>query len=181
MTLLLGLIRLFFLASNSSTFESKYRVVPFGQFTRNLSNKSQKIVLADADGNIIDSEEYFDAAPWPTTPDGGGSYVKLISTALDNNLASSWETTTSDALSRDSFADTSSVLIYPNPVEKVLTIQAGMPMTEVKIFNRLSALVQVIKVISDVISMDLIFYSSGVYFVKLYSEEGFTSLKIIKN
>jgi hypothetical protein len=30
-------------------------MTPFGQFTRNLSNKSQKIVLADAYGNTIDS------------------------------------------------------------------------------------------------------------------------------
>jgi hypothetical protein len=37
--------------------------VAFGQFFRNLSNKSQKIVLADADGDIIDSVEYFDSAP----------------------------------------------------------------------------------------------------------------------
>jgi hypothetical protein len=36
-------------------------MAPFGQFTRNLSNKSQKIVLADAYGNTIDSVEYFDA------------------------------------------------------------------------------------------------------------------------
>jgi hypothetical protein len=33
-------------------------MTPFGQFTRNLSNKSQKIVLADAYGNTIDSVEY---------------------------------------------------------------------------------------------------------------------------
>jgi hypothetical protein len=32
-------------------------MTPFGQFTRNLSNKSQKIVLADAYGNTIDSVE----------------------------------------------------------------------------------------------------------------------------
>lgn len=75
----------------------------FGQFFRNLSNKSQKIVLADADGNIIDSVEYFDSAPWPTSPDGGGTYLKLISTSLDNNLASSWEASTDDTLSTDSF------------------------------------------------------------------------------
>jgi hypothetical protein len=48
-------------------------MTPFGQFTRNLSNKSQKIVLADAYGNTIDSVEYFDADPWPTSADGGGT------------------------------------------------------------------------------------------------------------
>jgi hypothetical protein len=63
-------------------------MTPFGQFTRNLSNKSQKIVLADAYGNTIDSVEYFDADPWPTSADGGGTYLDLVNTALDNNIAS---------------------------------------------------------------------------------------------
>ncbi|MGO4905904.1 CotH kinase family protein [Flavobacterium sp. W20_MBD1_R3] len=169
-----------YLSSNSSAFQSKYGVVPFGQFTRNLSNKSQKIVLADADGNTIDSVEYFDAAPWPTTPDGGGAYLKLISTALDNNVASSWEATTSDALSRDSFAEASSLLIYPNPVSDIVTIHASTPMSEIKIFNILGALVQEIKVANNLVDMDLSTYSSGIYFVKIYNEEGYTSRKIIK-
>jgi hypothetical protein len=169
-----------FLTSNNTTFQSKYGVVPFGQFTRNLSNKSQKIVLADADGNIIDSVEYFDAAPWPTTPDGGGTYLKLISTALDNNLASSWEATTSDALSRDSFADAPSLLIYPNPVTNVVTIHTSMPMSGIKVFNILGALVQEIKVTSETASMDLSSYSSGMYFITVYNEDGLTTRKIIK-
>jgi hypothetical protein len=46
-----------YLASNNSVFQNKYGMTPFGQFTRNLSNKSQKIVLADAYGNTIDSVE----------------------------------------------------------------------------------------------------------------------------
>jgi predicted NBD/HSP70 family sugar kinase len=48
-----------------------------------------KIVLADAYGNTIDSVEYFDADPWPTSADGGGTYLDLVN-ALDNNIASSW-------------------------------------------------------------------------------------------
>lgn len=103
-----------FLISNVNAFQSKYEVVPLGKLPRNISNKFQKNALADADGNIIDSVEYFDTAPWPTTPDGGGSYLKLISTSLDNNLASSWEATTSDALFRDSFDSESSLVIYLN-------------------------------------------------------------------
>jgi hypothetical protein len=45
----------------------------------------KKIVLADAYGNTIDSVEYFDADPWPTSADGGGTYLDLVNTALDNN------------------------------------------------------------------------------------------------
>jgi hypothetical protein len=34
-------------------------------------------------------QSYFDADPWPTSADGGGTYLDLVNTALDNN-ASSW-------------------------------------------------------------------------------------------
>jgi hypothetical protein len=67
-----------YLASNSTVFQNKYGMTPFGQFTRNLSNKSQKIVLADAYGNTIDSVEYFDLDP--TSADGGGTYLDLVNT-----------------------------------------------------------------------------------------------------
>ncbi|RKS90371.1 putative secreted protein (Por secretion system target) [Flavobacterium limicola] len=169
-----------YLASNSATFQSKYGEVPFGQFTRNLSNKSQKIVLADADGNIIDSVEYFDSAPWPTTPDGGGTYLKLISTALDNNLASSWEATSSDALSRDSFADVSSLALYPNPIVDKLTISAAKPITEVQLYTILGYLIKDIKTNSASINVDMSSFSTGIYFIKVQNEDGFTTRKIIK-
>lgn len=169
-----------FLTSNNTTFQNKYGIVPFGQFVRNLSNKSQKIVLADADGNIIDSVEYFDAAPWPTTPDGGGTYLDLISTTLDNNLASSWVATNNDTLANHSFLASSTLTIYPNPVSNTLLIQASKPMTGVKMFNILGALVHEIKTDSENINMDLSAYSSGIYFLTIYNDEGFTSRKIIK-
>ena len=58
------------LASNSGSFKAFYGTTPYGQFTRNLSDKSQKIVLADAFGNTIDAVEYTDSTPWPAEADG---------------------------------------------------------------------------------------------------------------
>jgi CotH kinase protein/Lamin Tail Domain len=82
-----------YLAANATVFQTKNGIAPFGQYSRNLSNTSQNIVLADAFGNIIDRVEYSDTTPWPTAADGNGSYLQLISTNLDNNLASSWVAT----------------------------------------------------------------------------------------
>lgn len=169
-----------FLTSNNTTFQNKYGIVPFGQFIRNLSNKSQKIILADADGNIIDSVEYFDAAPWPTTPDGGGTYLDLISTTLDNNVASSWVATNNDTLSNPSFLASSTLTIYPNPVSNVLRIETSKPMSGVKMFNVLGALVYEVKTDSENVNMDLSAHSSGIYFITIYNEDGFTNRKIIK-
>jgi len=79
------------LASSSGTFKQFYGFAPFGQYTRSLSNKSQKLVLADAFGNIIDAVEYTDSAPWPKEADGNGSYLELKDLNSDNSLASNWK------------------------------------------------------------------------------------------
>jgi hypothetical protein len=73
----------------------------------------KKIVLADAYGNTIDSVEYFDADPWPTSADGGGTYLDLVNTALDNN---SFKLGKNDnTLTTQSFY-LRPLTIYPNPV-----------------------------------------------------------------
>ena len=71
---------------------------PFGQFTHCLSNKSQKLVLADAFGNVIDMVEYTDHLPWPISADGYGSFLELVDLNSDNSLATNWKE--SDQLSR---------------------------------------------------------------------------------
>ena len=77
------------LAGNSQVFKSKYNVAPFGQFTRNLSNKGENLVLVDCFGNIIDNVYYSDTIPWPNA-DGNGYYLKLITPDLDNNDPANW-------------------------------------------------------------------------------------------
>ncbi|MBE9464510.1 CotH kinase family protein [Dyadobacter subterraneus] len=84
------------LASNSAKFNTVYAKSAFGQYTRNLSNKSQKLVLSDAFGNTIDVVEYFDSAPWPTSADGGGKSLELKEPNLDNSLASNWQASSAD-------------------------------------------------------------------------------------
>ncbi|MCF0070064.1 CotH kinase family protein [Dyadobacter sp. CY261] len=78
------------IASKSAVFASKYGKQAFGQFTRNLSNKSQKLTLSDAFGNIIDQVEYLDSAPWPATADGGGKSLELLNPSSDNTNGENW-------------------------------------------------------------------------------------------
>jgi hypothetical protein len=169
-----------YLASNSVAFQAKYGIAPFGQFIRNLSNSSQKIVLADGFGNTIDSVEYFDAAPWPIAADGAGSYLQLISTTLDNNLASSWIASSNNVLSSTSFDETTTIDIYPNPVTHFLNIHTTKPMCGIKIFDISGKLIYDLKQKSDTINTDWSNYSNGVYFISIYDENGFITKKIIK-
>jgi hypothetical protein len=170
-----------FLTSNSTAFQTKYGLSAFGQFTRNLSNSSQKIVLADGFGNTIDSVEYLDASPWPIEADGTGSYLQLISTSLDNNLASNWIASTNNNLSTSTSTLESSIIsIYPNPVTHFLNIQANEPMSGIKIFDASGKLIYDLKQKSNTLNTDWSKFSNGIYFVVIYTEKGFTTKKVIK-
>jgi hypothetical protein len=169
-----------FLASNPTTFKAKYGITAFGQFTRNLSNSSQKLVLADGFGNTIDSVEYFDVTPWPAEADGQGSYLQLIDTALDNSLASSWISSSSVTLATPSYVESSTISVYPNPVADILNIRAEKTIKGVKIFDVSGHLITEIKPKSDLISVDFSSYSKGLYFITIYNENTFTTTKIIK-
>ena len=69
-----------YLVSDSTAFHAVYGLAAFDEFARHLSNHSQRLVLADAWGNIIDEVTYTDASPWPTTPDGHGPFLTSIPT-----------------------------------------------------------------------------------------------------
>ena len=169
-----------YLASNATAFQAKYGIPAFGQFTRNLSNSSQKIVLADGFGNTIDSVEYFDASPWPIEADGTGSYLQLINTSLDNNLASNWISSSNNVLSTNSTLESSILSIYPNPVTHFLSIHTTEQMSGIKIFDISGKLIFDLKQKSNTINTDWSIYPKGIYFVVIYDESSFVTKKIIK-
>ncbi len=169
-----------YLASNSSVFQSQNGFAPFGQFTRNLSNKSQKLILSDAFGNTIDYVEYFDTAPWPTAPDGMGSYLQLMNTVFDNNLGTSW-IASSNPLATDEISSNSWVTIYPNPVANYLTISSSNQIVKIDFIDISGKVVQSLDVNSSQISTDVSALSNGVYFMTIEGEYGIKHSKFIKN
>lgn len=115
-----------FLAGNKNAFQKEYGISAFGQFTRNLSNKSENLVLADAFGNIIDRVEYQDTVPWPVEADGNGAYLVLNDINSDNNTASNWTVSTNIALGIISNPGVESISIYPNPTRSKITIESDI-------------------------------------------------------
>jgi hypothetical protein len=168
-----------FLASNSTVFTSKYGFAPFGQFTRNLSNSSEKLVLADGFGNVIDTVEYFDKSPWPDA-DGSGNYLQLISTALDNNVASSWIASSGESLSTTSFSNATRLSIYPNPARNSITIDSDTMIKSIKILNVLGAVIYKSQPKSNKVTVDIESYTSGVYMISVDDAFGATTKKFIK-
>jgi hypothetical protein len=169
-----------YLASNSTVFQAQNGFAPFGQFTRNLSNKSEKLVLADAFGNIIDNVEYFDSAPWPTAPDGNGSYLQLVSASLDNNLGPSW-IASNVALTTNENASYAGFTMYPNPVTNYLTINTTGQILKLNFMDITGKIVKTLEVNSNEVTTDISNLSSGIYFVKVEGEFGTKYSKLIKN
>ena len=168
------------LASNSQTFKQFYGFVPFGQFTRCMSNKSQKLVLSDAFGNVIDMVEYTDSAPWPVSADGNGYFLELITLNDDNSIASNWKesgTTSLDNLG--SFDDR--VKVFPVPATSSISIMYDSgSISSYEITDLMGR-----KIISNTPfskSINIENLLPGTYFIEIHFEEGQTVVKrIIKN
>jgi hypothetical protein len=168
-----------YLASNPTIFQSKYGNTAFGQFYRNLANSSEKIIMADAFGNTIDEVTYDDSLPWPDA-DGNGAYLQLISTSLDNNLASSWVANTSGTLASANFISTQSVQLSPNPVNAMLHIQAQVAVQKVVVYSSVGQVLVAQEPHSSAIDIDVSSLANGIYFVQTTSDQGSTILKFIK-
>ena len=168
-----------YLASNPAIFQSIYGSTAFGQFYRNLANSSEKLIMADAFGNTIDEVTYDDAAPWPDA-DGNGAYLQLISTSLDNALASSWVANTSGTLASTGFTNSSSLQISPNPAESSLHIQSEVALQQVVIYSSIGQALRYENVASTQLDLDISNLSKGIYFVQTTSVQGSTISKFIK-
>lgn len=151
------------LCSDSLTFVEYYNTVPFGQFSRNLSNKSENLVLADAWGNIIDQVHYYDSDPWPWEADGEGAYLELIDLDLDNSLPENW--TVGYDLTGVSESDVSEegFRVYPNPADGAITIVGGYG--DYYITNMLGQVMMTGQLYGDSQQVDVSRLPSGMYFL----------------
>ena len=168
-----------YLASNLNQFQSRFGLTAFGQFTRNLSNSTQKLVLADAFGNTIDAVEYLDDAPWPDA-DGNGKFLQLTDSSLDNSLASSWVATDEVTLSTPTFSSSNSMHISPNPVSNVLTIVSANQIEKFQVFDVLGNLMFSANQKEKNFKIDCSAFAKGIYILTVLDETGWYSKKIIK-
>lgn len=61
-----------------------------------LSNGGEMITLRNFHQRVLDSVNYDDAAPWPTTPDGTGPSLELIDASVDNTIPQNWRASTTN-------------------------------------------------------------------------------------
>ena len=159
-----------YLCSNAIAFQNYYGLTPFGVFTRNLSNKSYKIILSDAFGNTIDQVEYKDNTPWPEDADGTGSYLQLVDLNSDNSLAVNWIASMQSLSTENIASSQQELIIYPNPTKGPITIKLNNLKTEPLefiIYNSLGQSIEKFKLNSNSSQINLSHLSNGFYFYSI--------------
>lgn len=167
------------LAGNYSVFRSLYGFAPYGEFTRNLSDKSENLVMCDPFGNVIDNVCYQDTIPWPDA-DGNGYYLKLTDPDLDNNDPASWVASMDVLTSTGRIVENNDLKIYPNPATDVLNIESRDIMKVViiqDIYGRKHAFAEPH---SDNCIININDLPSGIYIISVETAGGSASRKFIK-
>jgi len=168
------------LAGDAQVFQAGYGYAPFGQFTRNLSNKSQRLVLADGFGNEIDNVHYYDTIPWPDA-DGNGYYLKLTDPDADNSMAANWTAANDIVVSDNTIPADIALQLFPNPVSDILHIQAGAEIRSVSLSDIQGRLLITVNVNRERYELDMSRFSSGTYIIRIITADKIFARKIVKD
>jgi hypothetical protein len=168
------------IVSNTNAFRATWDFTPFGQFTRHLSNSSESLVLLDAFGNVIDEVCYSDVAPWPAA-DGNGYYLKLTDVNLDNSLPSSWTASNGVITSVGETPGDIGLEIYPNPVSDFLYIKTDQEIISLNIYDMQGRVQMAINGGDNMCEVDVRHLIKGTYIVKVITDGGSRTEKIIKD
>jgi len=168
-----------FLACNTDFFLAEYGFLPYGTFTRHLSDKGQNLVLSDAFGNIIDNVNYSDTVPWPDA-DGNGNYLLLTDPFLDNNDAGSWTTSNDKTLSDDDIITGSDLQLSPNPVRDILKIKAPSLIKSINIYDIYGRLLKTVNINYETYVLEMNQFSEGIYIIRVITPGKTYSGKIIR-
>jgi hypothetical protein len=169
-----------YLVHNIETFEIYYGFLPFGEFTRSLSNKIQKLLLTDAYGNIVDEVTYIDESPWKKEADGDGFYLTLNNLNNDNSLAINWNIIPQKTLKVDNRDDNTS--IYPNPVKTSVIIKNNnRNIIKINLYNLQGKKIMSVHNNSYNVELKIGNLPKAIYLIKIDLENGqFIYRKIIK-
>jgi hypothetical protein len=78
----------------------------------------------------------------------------------------------------DNFVLNDAVQMFPNPVQNYLTVRSNLPVTRVEVYSLLGELIK--EVNSNFSRIDLRQLNSGIYMVKIYSDQYSVTKKLIK-
>jgi len=171
------------LARDSDTYRARYGESPYDEFTRELSNKEQQLILLDAFGNIIDEVLYQDKSPWPEQADGDGYYLQLSDLDSDNNDPLNWTALldeSREAITNIDPTGISQIKVYPNPSENVFMIQSTGIIRSIRLYD-LQGQLLLKEMVNDLShQIDLSQYDKSTYILKIDSKGGYKIQRLMK-
>ena len=147
---------------------------------------SDAVRLYNASGTLQDEVAYQSVAPWPVCADATGNTLELINPELDNVLPESWncinENGSPNALNNSNLTvedfEIDGTKVYPNPVKNVLYIGRSDDRFDVEVYSILGQKVGSALATNQ---LDLSTFDTGVYFIKVKTNNQTVIKKIIKN
>jgi hypothetical protein len=167
------------LASNEGAFRLKYGFAPSGQFTRNLSNGGEKLILADGFGNIIDYVKFSDSLPWPDA-DGNGAYLELTDVTLDNNDPANWIANYNSVVSAGVTPEEERMMIYPVPARDYVNLRSDELFGRIDLYNMQGILLKSEEPNSSEFDLNISRCQPGIYYIKATTASGIRIRKIVK-
>jgi hypothetical protein len=183
------------IASEKNGFEFLYKIKPTGQFTGNLGNDGDRVVLVDENNKVLIDVKYGVTYPWPVNVNGSGfSLVSLTNPVEDPNNSSYWhssklkygspfydDSTFTGIGLKSTIATTLSV--FPVPTNDNVNIK-GNNIKKVELYDLNGKLLWINSTrnqfSTDInLSFNSLKAAQGVYLLKVYGEKDVTVRKLI--
>ncbi len=104
---------------NAAAVQQTYGLSPqivLGNYSGQLDNGGEKVILANSEGLPIDYVKYSDCDPWSVLADGLGSSIECVNPSYDNQRALNWRASLTEAqwvhVERTGSATSSRLYIY---------------------------------------------------------------------
>ncbi len=189
--------RFYVIASKPESFFDFHGMLPSGNFSGNLSNAGEEILLSDKDKNHLFNFVYDDGSPWPQSADGDGYSLAfdVAGGSTDPGDFSYW--TKSLQKGGNPFADNvadgeeppdpdndNALLVYPNPTTGLLNISVteGDPAAvfEVSFYNVTGRKIFSVTTGREaILDLKMKGLSSGMYIMTVISEGYYSRTRII--
>lgn len=183
-------------AAKPSKFYLRYGLQASGNFKKNFSNGGEEVLLSDPLGNDLIRFFYSDDPPWPTEADGDGF---SLTSAIKNPTgfpgdAAYWKRSYHkggspfadepfDVSNEADMLSAEDISVYPNPTSDLLNVQLPLSITSAATLSlygiKGNLIHQEIIYGSSTIQLSGLNLSSGIYLVKLRTENQVFTRKII--
>jgi len=135
----------FVVASKPEEFYSFYGMNPSGNFSGNLSNAGEFILITDKEGRTVLSFAYSDDSPWPESADGDGYSLVATVPAPDGDPGDHvyWkgsikpggspfadDMTSTDVDETGDDPEKAALLVWPNPASAEITVSMDEPVAD---------------------------------------------------